>query len=409
MRVLIVTQYFWPESFRINDLVLGLKDRGHEVGVLTGMPNYPSGRFFPGYGMFSPSYERFHDIPVWRVPLLPRARGRPWQLGLNYLSFAISASLLAPFKIPDRFDLIFVFEPSPISVGFPAVLLKKLRGLPIIFWVQDLWPESLSATGAIRSRIALRGIAKATRFIYRNCDKVLVQSAGFASNVIDVGVHPDTVSVLPNWAESFYQPVAVSDDASERHELPEGFKIVFAGNLGTAQSFETILSAAEILKENQNIHWVIIGDGYQKQWIESEVRRLRIGHSVHLLGWRPAEAMPTYFALADGLLVSLRKAPIFSLTIPSKIQSYMACARPIIGSLDGESAKIIDQAGAGLVSSAEDAQGLAESVLALYKMGPAERQEMGQQARGYYESHFERNQLIQRLENWMNEVVGESK
>src|SRR5690349_8507872 len=179
MKILIVSQYFWPESFRINDLALGLKERGHNVTVLTGMPNYPSGRLFSGYAMFSPTKEIFEGIPILRVPLIPRGSKGRWRLALNYISFALCASLLAPLRCKGPFDIIFVFEPSPVTVGIPALVLKKLMQAPIVFWVQDLWPESLSATGAVKSQRVLQWVANLVGYIYRRCDCILVQSEGF--------------------------------------------------------------------------------------------------------------------------------------------------------------------------------------------------------------------------------------
>lgn len=179
MRILIVTQYFWPESFRINDIALGLRDKGHKVTVLTGQPNYPAGSFFPGYGFFKKIREDYNGVDVVRVPLLPRGSGGGVRLVLNYLSFAFFASILAPFRCRSGYDVIFVYEPSPITVGLPALLLKKLKHAPIMFWVQDLWPESLSATGAVRSAWVLKLVERLVRSIYRGCDVILVQSRAF--------------------------------------------------------------------------------------------------------------------------------------------------------------------------------------------------------------------------------------
>ena len=406
MRLLVVSQYFWPEAFRINDLVLGLQERGHRVSVLTGMPNYPSGRLFPGYRALAPRQEMFHGATVWRVPLLVRGEGQSWRLALNYLSFALSGSLLGPLRVKGDFDLIFVFEPSPITVGLPAIVLKWLKGVPIMFWVQDLWPESLSATGAVRSRFLLGGIERLVRYIYRRCDRILVQSEGFVDRVTTTGVDPGRILYFPNWAEGFYKPVEVEEDAPEGQELPPGFRLMFAGNIGSSQSFDTILSAAERLRDKPDIHWVIIGDGHKRQWVEDEVQRRRLSATVHLLGQRPPGAMPRYFALVDGLLVTLRRQPIFSLTIPSKLPSYLACAKPIIAALDGEGAKVVNVAGAGLTCPAEEVEGLAEAVLRLYRMSPEARQEMGRRGRAYFEAHFEREKLLDRLETSMQDLIG---
>jgi colanic acid biosynthesis glycosyl transferase WcaI len=405
MKVLIVTQYFWPESFRINDLALGLKERGHEVTVLTGMPNYPSGRLFPGYTMFSPKKDTFEGIPILRVPLIPRGKGRPWRLALNYLSFAACASLLAPLRCKGSFDCIFVFEPSPVTVGLPALVLKRLMRVPIVFWVQDLWPESLPATGAVRSTWVLEMVAQLVRFIYRRCDCILVQSEGFIPHVTAMGAEPSHVMYFPNWAEFLYRPVEVGADAPERAEMPDGFRVMFAGNIGAAQSFETILDAAERLKKHRDIHWVILGDGHQKIWVEEQIARRNLKDQVHLLGQRPVDVMPRYFALADALLVSLRKDPLFAVTIPSKVQSYLACGKPILAALEGTGATVIRDAGAGVICAPDDGPGLADAVLRLYHLSPKERSLMGQKARHYYNRNFERNMLLNRLESLFQSLV----
>jgi len=405
VHILIVSQYFWPESFRVNDLALGLKERGHAVAVLTGLPNYPTGRFFPGYGFFTPSSEEFNGLPVYRVPLIPRGSGQRWRLALNYFSFAIFASLLAPVHCRGAFDLIFVFEPSPITVGIPAIMLKKFKRAPVMFWVQDLWPESLSATRAIRSELLLHWVAKLVRFIYQRCDRILVQSEGFIPSVTALGADPQRVAYFPNWAETIYRPVATAEDAPERKEVPAGFCVMFAGNIGAAQSFETILEAATLLRQHQDIHWVVVGDGHRRAWVEGQILERGLKQSVHLLGPRPAEVMPHYFALADALLVTLKCDPIFALTIPSKVQSYLACAKPILAALNGEGARVVRESGAGLVCPAEDAKALAESVLRLSRMSPQERAAMGQKGRTYFEANFEREKLLDRLEGLMLEMV----
>ncbi len=407
MRILIVSQYFWPETFIINDLVRGLKERGHELTILTGMPNYPAGRFFSGYGFFSPAREEYHGCRVVRVPLVPRGGGRGWRLALNYLSFVLSATLLGSIRCRGEHDLIFVYEPSPVTVCLPAIVLKRLKGIPLMFWVQDLWPESLVATGAVHSGRILRKVEKMVRFIYRNCDRILVQSEGFIPRVRAVGAGPERVRYFPNWAEPLYQPVELEKDAPERDEIPEGFCLMFAGNLGAAQSLETMVSAADCLRDYADIHWVILGDGRRMNWLRDEIRKRKLGERMHLLGRKPAEKMPRYFALADALLVTLRSNPVFALTIPSKIQSYLACSRPILAALDGEGAHVVESSGGGFAVGAEDGKALAEAVLRVYGMSEAERTEMGIRGRLYFEQHFERERLLTQLEEWMQEVTKE--
>ncbi len=403
--MLIVTQYFWPEAFRITDLALALRDRGHEVTVLTGLPNYPHGRLFEGYGARGPWSETVAGIPVVRVPLVPRGAGQGWRLAANYASFAASATAFGLARLPGHFDVAFVYEVSPITVALPAIALRRLSGVPVVLWVQDLWPHNVSATGAVRSEGVLRGISRLTRWIYARCDLILAQSEAFIPPLEADGVDPAKLSYLPNWAEAVYRPMDVGPDAEERTRLPEGFRVVFAGNIGVSQDFGTILAAAERLRDHRDIHFVVLGDGRMRHWVEREVAKRELGGIVHLLGQHPVEAMPRYFALADALLMSLRHDPVYSMVIPSKLQSYMACGKPVIAALDGEAARVVRAAGGGMVVGAQDPDGLAEAVLRLHGMDPEERRQMGLGNRRYFEEHFERDRLLATLERLLHEAA----
>jgi glycosyltransferase involved in cell wall biosynthesis len=243
------------------------------------------------------------------------------------------------------------------------------------------------------------------RAIYRRCDRILVQSRGFCSSIEKFFVASERILYFPNSAEEFYRPLAAAADASERSRLPEGFRVMFAGNIGAAQDFETILGAAERLKGYPEIQWVVLGDGRRRQWVEAQVKARGLSGTVHLLGTYPAETMPRYFALADALLVTLKKEPIFALTIPSKVQSYLACARPIIAALEGEGGRVVEEAGAGFVCPPEEPDALAARVLAMYRTPVHERRAMGEQGRAYFERHFERRMLLNRLDGWLRDSV----
>jgi len=401
VNILIVSQYFWPETFRINDLAIGLVERGHKVTVLTGIPNYPNGKFFSGYGIGKKYEDIYCGIKIKRVPLFPRRESKGWQLAINYLSFMIFASLLAPIFCRDQYDLIFVAQFSPVTVGIPAIILKKIRKIPILFWIQDLWPESLSATGAVKSKSVLRMVEKVVKFIYGHCDHILVQSRGFISNVVSMGVLSSEVSYFPNWAEELYRPMKLEINASEYTQLPQGFKVMFAGNIGAAQDFENILGAVERLKVYPDIQVVVLGDGRMREWVEEQVKVRGLTQQVHLLGQYPVEKMPRFFALADVMLVTLKSQPIFALTIPSKVQSYLACGKPMIAALEGEGDKVIRESGAGMVCPPENSTALAETILAMYQKTAAERAKMGEQGRRYFETHFEREMLLNKLEGCM--------
>lgn len=398
MRILLITQYFYPENFRINDVVAGLRKRGHAITVLTGLPNYPEGHVHEGYGWFRRTREILDGVEIVRVPLIARGRGGGLRLALNYLSYAFFATVIGLPRCRGRYDVILVYQMSPITMGIPAIVFRWWRGLHVVFWVQDLWPESLRAAKAVRSPRVLRLINKLVRFIYERCDAILVQSRGFIPAIQAMGVPLERMAYLPNSAEDCYRPVDPAECAGELAELPAGFRAVYAGNIGAAQDFPTLLAAAERTRHIPDLHWVIFGDGRMRSWVEGQVRARGLSATVHLLGTRPVTLMPRYFALADLLLVTLRRDPIFALTIPSKVQSYLACGRPIVAALDGEGARVVSESGAGIAGPAEDVDALSEAVIRMYRASPAERDQMGRSARRYFEANFERLALLIRLE-----------
>jgi len=380
--------------------------RGHQITVLTGIPNYPSGKIFPGYGFTRQKEQNYKGVKVVRVPLIPRGKGGSIRMALNYFSFAFIASLLGPIKCRDVYDAIFVYEPSPITVGFPAIIMKKMKSAPIVFWVQDLWPESLSATGAFRSRSIIKALEMLVRFIYSHCDRILVQSKSFIDAIVQTGVDRSKIEYFPNGAEAIFDSAAECAGAMGHVEFPEGFRVMFAGNIGAAQDFETILSAAELLKKQRDIHWMIVGDGRMLPWVREQVEIRELEKTVHLLGRHPLASMPAFYARADVMLVTLKKEPIFALTIPGKVQSYLACSRPIIAALDGEGARVVEEAGAGLTCPAEDPESLAKTVLKVFNMTSDDREKMALRGRVYFEKNFESRMLLDRLDGWLSEIVG---
>ncbi|MBB3312276.1 glycosyltransferase involved in cell wall biosynthesis [Rhizobium sp. BK196] len=396
MKILVVTQYFWPEGFRINDLVTGLVDRGHEVTVLTGKPNYPSGKTFPEYLQDPSAFASYNGIPVVRVPMLARG-ARAITLLLNYASFALCGSLLGAFKLRGRkFEAIFVFEPSPISVGFPAIVLRWLKKAPVAFWVLDLWPESLEATGIVRSKFILKQVGKIVKFIYDRCDLILAQSRSFIPEISRFGQLPDKITYFPSWADKVDRNIE-EEPASEIPADREKFSIVFTGNIGEAQDFGAVLDAAESLKHNKAVRWIIVGDGRMASWVREEVDRRQLQDSVLLPGRFPLERMRSFYMHADALLVSLKAEPIFAMTIPGKMQSYLAEGLPILAMLNGEGADVLSRAGAGLASPAGNGAALAESVLKMMSMSNHDRSQMGRNGLMLSEKDFNRDSRIDEL------------
>ncbi len=396
MKILIVTQYFWPENFRINDLAKSMIDKGHEVTILTGIPNYPEGDVWPQYLENPDSFASFHGARVIRAPMMVRGQNSSIKLALNYLSFFLSASYIAIRRLrKQKFDVILAHGTSPIFQAIPAVLLGRIQKTPVYIWVLDLWPESLRAVGVVKNKHLLALVGKGVTWLYNRIDTILIQSKSFSKNIAKYNTKPSEVIYFPNWAEDIFQ----SEQSHSNLITPEvnQFTITFAGNIGDAQDFPTILKAAELLKDRASIRWVIVGDGRASKWLTEEVAKRKLTN-VLLLGRHPLSEMPALFKASDALLVALKTEDIFSMTIPGKVQSYMAAKKPIIGMIDGEAATIISEAQCGYSSSAGDAAALAENILKISAHSPSTLQEMGENGHQYYLDHFNKEKLMDQLE-----------
>ncbi len=405
MKILVFSQYFWPETFAINSLVPLLRERGAEIVVLTGQPNYPAGKIFPSYTAWKTRRERIDETDILRVPLFPRGCRSPWRLALNYLSFVVSAAVFGPWLLRDRrFDVIFVYAPSPLLQALPALWLARLRGVPLAVWVQDLWPESLSATGFVKNRSLLAIVTAIVRFIYRCSDAILIQSRAFQAPVRRLVDKPEKVHYYPNMANLPEGMPPTPQAVAAAAEISDSFSVVFAGNLGVAQSLETVVEAAEHLCEHSHIRFYLIGSGSCDKWLNQEISRRGL-KNVFTLGRFAPQDMSSLLSAATVLLVTLRNEAIFDYTIPSKVQAYLATGRPVIASLNGEGARIIEEAGAGITCAAGDAKELADAVLKLYAMSATDRDALGAAGRAYFMEHFESGKLADQLLNLLNCVI----
>jgi glycosyltransferase involved in cell wall biosynthesis len=400
LNLLIVTQYFWPESFIINDLVKTLRDQGHTITVATGKPNYPEGRIFDGYQAAGTVRETYDgNIDVVRVPLAPRRAARALDLIRNYASFAWNGYRLFPALVKGRrFDAILVYMPSPITGAIPAMSIKRATGAHVAIWVQDLWPESIAATGHIRNPLVLRLVGRMVRWIYRSADTLLVQSHAFADAVARYA-HRDKIIYYPN---SIRTP---ADDPGADALLPpdlvraldDEFAIVFTGNLGTVQDTPTIIDAARILQERRSpIKVVLVGSGSMSDWARKRAAELGL-HNLLFIGRLPTAAMPAIYRRAGGLLVTLKDVDALSQTVPSKMQAYFAAGRPVVAALRGEGARVLREAGAGLACAPENPAALADTMMALFEMSEADRRQLGAAGRSYFDRHFEMEGQAARL------------
>lgn len=396
MRILVLSQYFWPESFIINDVVRTLDEQGHEVVVATGKPNYPDGKVFDGYRAAGTQRERYQGrIEVLRVPLWPRGQGGAKNLILNYLSFVFSGLLCLPWMLRGReFDAILVFAPSPITQAIPAILLKWLKKAKLALWVQDLWPESLAATGFIRNPRVLKAVGWMVKAIYRCCDLLLVQSQAFVEPVARYAERQKII-YYPNSIDVQYsRVVGIPEDLIET--LDNHFCVTFAGNLGTAQALETLVQAAVHLRDDPDIRLVLVGSGSRLPWLQAQKQAHGLDNLI-LPGRFPMEAMPSIFERSSALLVSLNAEPIFAQTIPSKIQAYLAAGRPIVAALDGEGARVVHEAKAGLASPAGQVLPLVANIRSMFALSAEARAAMGGSGQAYFTEHFEMQMQTRRL------------
>ena len=396
MKILIVSQYFWPEAFIINDLAQSFAEMGHSVTVATGKPNYPSGKIQQGYEKHGVIIEKFaKDIDVVRVPLWPRHDGGALDLSLNFLSFAISGLLLLPYFLRRQsFDTVLFFGVTPLTAALPGVLMSRLKKAHLAVWVQDLWPESLSATGHLKNRSAQWLIELMMRFIYHSSDTLLLQSKAFSRSV-SAYTDVEKFVYFPNPA-----PKAESDEIplpdNLKAHFEHNFSVVFAGNLGQAQSVETIVEAALLLKDYPQIRFIVVGSGRKEEVFRHQVRALELDNIV-MTGQLDYKLMPAIFKLSDALLLTLKDDEALRMVVPSKTQAYMQAGRPIVASINGETARLIEESRSGLVCPAQYSEGLAELILTLASMPKKTRETMGLAGRQYFEKYFNLENVSKRL------------
>ena len=400
MNILVVSQYYAPENFRVNDITTTLQNKGHSITVLTGQPNYPGGEIFPGYGKVQK--EVMNGIPVYRCKLYPRKKGNR-NLFLNYISFAFFGSRLAKSSTIQNlsFDRVLVFQYSPVTIIWPAVAYNKRakRPIPLHVYCFDLWPESLVSGGIKKGSIVYRWMHKVSKHLYSQADKIYITSKGFREyfqkefqiekNVYDLPIYAEDQFVAPGMTES--REHGNNDDGGDV------FRLLFAGNIGEMQSVETILLAANYLKEQgfSNVHFDIVGDGsryahclqMKEDWNLSNV-------SFH--GRHPLETMPEFYEKADGFLVTLKNDPQISYTLPGKVQTYMAFGKPILGAIGGETKEVIENSLSGLIASPENWKQLAQNIITL-SQEKEKRLEYGANARRYYEQYFSKEQFFDTL------------
>jgi glycosyltransferase involved in cell wall biosynthesis len=406
MKVLVWTQYFWPENFHINQVVAELREQGMDVTVLTGKPNYPDGEIFSGYSALGIQTEHRDGVDIIRLPLRPRGKSSAKGLILNYLSFIASGYVLGPWALRGRaFDVVFVYAPSPLLQALPAIFVSWIKRAPLALWVQDIWPESLQATGFIKSRRVLKFIEYIVRYIYRFSDSILIQSEGFRDSVQRLSNDRAKIKFFPNSAQESVRTNELNSSNAGR--VSRYFSVVFAGNVGIAQSCTTIVDAARILQAHTDIRFFVVGSGSMDKTIASMIHDERLDN-IELLGRVSPEEVMGIYAASSVLLLTLRDDPTLAATVPSKFQSYLAAGRPIIASCNGQTVELLANAEAGLSCAAEDPLQLAAAVLEMYGSTPERLEKMGENGRKFFLSQFHLparvSQLIKHFNNLVNKL-----
>ena len=401
-KILVVTQHFWPENFRINDIVEGFLQDGIAVDVLCGLPNYPKGEWFPGYSAAGPFEEEWHGARLYRCKEVPRRGNTSVNIFLNYVSWPWYAAH-ALHRLPGGYDAVFCFNTSPVLMCWPAIRYAKKHHIPFTNYVLDIWPENLYSVLNVKNK-ALRAIAQGVSdALYKKADRLIAMSEPLQQRLCQrTGMPPQKVAVIPQYCEDFY--AVPQPDAALQAQFGGRFNLVFTGTFTPAQSLETVITAVQDARSRgaDMLHLLLVGDGMSRAALEAKVKELHAEDAVTFYGSVPATDIPKFTALADALIVCLSDSPDLGLTVPAKVASYMAAGKPVLASMDGAGNAAVAAAG-GLRSPACDAAALADDLLALTRMGAAQRAAMGQSAKEYYLAHYRRSELLRKLEHFILE------
>ena len=401
-KILVVTQHFWPENFRINDIVEGFLQDGIAVDVLCGLPNYPKGEWFPGYSAAGPFEEEWHGARLYRCKEVPRRGNTSVNIFLNYVSWPWYAAH-ALHRLPGGYDAVFCFNTSPVLMCWPAIRYAKKHHIPFTNYVLDIWPENLYSVLNVKNK-ALRAIAQGVSdALYKKADRLIAMSEPLQQRLCQrTGMPPQKVAVIPQYCEDFY--AVPQPDAALQAQFGGRFNLVFTGTFTPAQSLETVITAVQDARSRgaDMLHLLLVGDGMSRAALDAKVKELHAEDAVTFYGSVPATDIPKFTALADALIVCLSDSPDLGLTVPAKVASYMAAGKPVLASMDGAGNVAVAAAG-GLSSPACDAAALADNLLALTRMGAAQRAAMGQSAKEYYLAHYRRSELLRKLEHFILE------
>jgi len=399
LRILIISQYFWPENFRINELSEELKKEGHNITVLTGYPNYPKGEIFKDFLNNKNKFNNYKGIKIIRIPILARKQGK-LKLTLNYLSFLFNSIFIGYFKLyQKKFDLIFTFQVSPITIGITSAFFSSIKNCPSVFWVLDLWPDTLVALNIIKRKWQIKLFKFLVNWIYGKCDIILAQSKNLLKEIKKYPSVKENTYYFPSWGDSnlFRKKVEPADEVSKSNK----FTILFAGNIGEAQDFPNILNAVRELKSKKvkDFRIVVVGEGSKKEWLEKNVQKFELENYFEIHKGYKFERMPSFFLHADALLVSLLNKEVFNITIPGKLQFYLSSGIPIIGMLCGEGAEVIRKSNSGYVCNSGEYIELSKIIIKISNMNKKQLEILGKNGKKYSRKEFLKSKLVKKLES----------
>ena len=384
-RILVVCQHYWPEGFRINDVVDFFVEKNLEVDVLCGIPNYPEGRFYTGYGYFKKRKQRHDNVNIYRVFEIPRGNNSNFMIFLNYISFPIASLAHLPKLLTKKYDKIYIHQLSPVMMGLAGIILAKIKNIETTTYVLDLWPENLYSVIQFKNKLIKSILSHHSAWYYKNSDKLVALSRKMKSRLQEATSSSKSIAILPQACEKVYENNIKDNQLIKKFKT--GFNIVFAGNMSPAQSFSTMIEAAKILKSEGlgNINWIMVGDGMSRQWLQDEVRASGLGEIFFFEGHKKINEIPKYTYVADLLIGCLVKSAFLEATIPGKVMSYIAAGKPIVLAMDGEVQGLVnDKIKCGFVGPTEDPIALAANIRKVYEMRPKQRAKLGENARVYH-------------------------
>jgi len=397
-RILVVGQHFWPEAFRINDICDFLVEKNCDIEVLCGLPNYPNGSFPDGYGYFKNRKQTYNGIRIRRAFEIPRGNNTNLRIFLNYVSFPISSLFHIPRLLTKKYDKIFIYQLSPVMMSIAGIIVGKLKKTETTMYVLDLWPENLFSVIRIKNPLLRKVAFKVSHWHYKHVDKLIVLSEKMRNQLIAVtGIAEDKIIILPQACEKIYEAEIHDKDLAKR--FSKGFNVVYAGNISPAQSFETVIDAAKLLKNTaHDINWIIVGDGMSRKWLEAEVAKAGLKDIFYFEGQKPIEDIPKYTDIADTLIGCLVKSDLLEATIPAKVMSYFAAGKPMVLAMDGEVQKLVnDTVKCGYAGPTGDAKQFADNVERVYALSLSERKQMGGRSKDYHFKFFERSIILTRM------------